>query len=113
MSQATIASCNGFAQAWGALLPMCWYQQILFDQAARGSPVHASAPAFAILTGMALGLFVLAWWRLSWLSLESQREVDAPLPQDDRGIAGTFIGEWSRVLADRGVFSLVIVAPVF
>ena len=27
-----------FPRAWGALLPLRWYQQILFDQAARGSP---------------------------------------------------------------------------
>ena len=26
---------------------------------------------------------------------------------------GAFVGEWRRVLADRGVFSLLIVAPVF
>jgi ABC-2 type transport system permease protein len=104
---------NAFAQFWGALLPIRWYQQILFDQAARGSPVHASALAFAILAGMALGLFVLAFWRLRRLSSEFQHEEEAPLPQDGRGIGGAFIGEWRRVLADRGVFSLVIVAPVF
>jgi ABC-2 type transport system permease protein len=108
-----VLAMNGFAQAWGALLPIRWYQQILFDQAARGSPVHASAPAFAILAGMALGLFVLAWWRLSRLPLKFQPEEDAPLPRDGRGVGGAFIGEWRRVLADRGVFSLMIVAPVF
>jgi len=69
--------------------------------------------AFAILAGMALGLFVLALWRLNRLSSEFQREEDAPLPLDGRGIAGAFVGEWRRVLADRGVFSLLIVAPVF
>ena len=31
----------------------------------------------------------------------------------EAGIVGAFIGEWRRVLADRGVFSLFIVAPVF
>src|SRR5947208_15719167 len=41
--------------------PLRWYQQILFDQAARGSPVHASSVPFAILAGMALGLFTLVW----------------------------------------------------
>ncbi len=87
-----VLAMNGFAKAWGALLPIRWYQLLLFDQAARGSPVHASAPAFAILAGMALGLFALAWWRLSRLSSELYREEDAPLPQDGpgRGIAGAF-----------------------
>jgi ABC-2 type transport system permease protein len=108
-----VIAMNAFAQFWGALLPIRWYQQILFDQAARGSPVHASALAFAILAGMALGLFVLAWWRFGRLSAEFQREEDAPLPRDGRGIGGAFIGEWRRVLADRGVFSLLIIAPVF
>src|SRR6516165_3128264 len=100
-----VLAMNGFAKAWGAALPIRWYQQILFDQAARGSPIHASAPAFAILAGMALGFFALAWWRLSRLLAELPSEEDVPLPQDGpgHGVAGAFIGEWRRVLADRGV----------
>jgi ABC-2 type transport system permease protein len=62
---------------------------------------------------MAIGLFVLAWWRLSRQSSEFQREEGTPLPRDGRSIPGAFIGEWRRVLADRGVFSLLIVARVF
>jgi len=108
-----VLAMNGFAKAWGALLPIRWYQLLLFDQAARGSPVRASAPAFAILAGMALTLFVLAWWQLSRLSPELQREEDVLLPRDGRGVAGAFIAEWRRVFADRGVFSLMIIAPVF
>jgi ABC-2 type transport system permease protein len=71
------------------------------------------ALAFTILAGMALGLFVLALWLLRRLSSEFLPEEEAPMPQDGRGIGGAFIGEWRRVLADRGVFSLLIVAPVF
>jgi ABC-2 type transport system permease protein len=108
-----VLAMNAFAQSWGALLPIRWYQQLLFDQAASGSPVRASAPAFAILAGMALGLFVLTLWRLNRLSSEFQREEDAPLPLDGCGIAGVFVGEWRRVLADRGVFSLLVVARFF
>jgi ABC-2 type transport system permease protein len=108
-----VLAMNGFAKAWGAMLPIRWYQQILFDQAARGSPVHASAPAVAILAAMAFSLFLLGWRLLSRLPSEARHAEDAPLPQYRRGIPGAFIGEWRRVLADRGVFSLMIVAPVF
>ena len=109
-----VLAMGAFARGWGALLPLRWYQQILSDQAARGSPVHASSVPFAILAGMALGLFALAWLRLRHLS-PKPREEEAPLPEDGPGpgLRGAFVGEWRRVLADRGVFSLLIIAPVF
>ncbi|MGO8916733.1 MAG: ABC transporter permease [Stellaceae bacterium] len=109
-----VLAMNAFARGWGALLPLRWYLQILSDQAARGSPVHASAVPFAILAGMAIGLFSLAWLRLRLLS-PGRREAESPLPQDEAGIGArsAFVGEWRRVLADRGVFSLLIIAPVF
>jgi ABC-2 type transport system permease protein len=101
-----------FARDWGALLPIRWYQQILFDQAARGSPVHESAVPFAILAGMALGLFALAWLRLLLLPPDPPGE-EAPVRRHSPGVGPAFIGEWRRVLADRGVFSILVVAPVF
>ena len=103
-----------FAQTWGALLPLRWYQQILFDQAARGSPVHTSAVPFAILAGMALGLFSLAWLCLRRPSPPREEE-EAASPHDGNhpGLGKAFVGEWRRVLADRPVFSLLIIAPVF
>jgi ABC-2 type transport system permease protein len=109
-----VLAMGAFPQAWGALLPLRWYQQILFDQAARGSPVHASALPFAILAGMALGLSTLAWLCLR-RSLPRREEKEALSSQDaDRsGLGHAFIGEWRRVLADRPVFSLLIIAPVF
>ena len=36
-----------FPRAWGAILPLRWYIQILFDQAARGAPLHQTAEPFA------------------------------------------------------------------
>jgi len=109
-----VLAMGAFPKAWGALLPLRWYQQILFDQAARGSPVHASSVPFAILAGMALGLFGLAWLRLRYLSAD-HREQEEPLPTDGPkpSVTRAFIGEWRRVLADRGVFSMLIIAPVF
>ncbi len=107
-----VLAMHAFPRGWGALLPLRWYLQILTDQAARGAPVHASALPFAILAGMAIGLFALTWLRLRLLS-PGHREAEPPLPQDGAGLRGSFAGEWRRVLADRGVFSLMIVAPVF
>jgi len=109
-----VLAMGAFPQAWGALLPLRWYQQILFDQAARGSPAHASSVPFAILAGMALGLFGLAWLRLRYLS-SPPAEREGPLPTDgpNPGAASAFVGEWRRVLADRSVFSMLMIAPVF
>jgi ABC-2 type transport system permease protein len=50
---------------------------------------------------------------LSRLPSEVQRAEETRLPPYRRGAPGAFIGEWRRVLADRGVFSLMIIAPVF
>jgi ABC-2 type transport system permease protein len=109
-----VLAMNGFARGWGAALPLRWYLQILSDQAARGSPVHASATPFAILAAMALGLFCLAWLRLRLMS-SGHRESEPPMVRDAPGVGlrAAFAGEWRRVLADRSVFSLLIIAPVF
>lgn len=37
-----VLAMNIFARAWGAILPLRWYIQILFDEAARGVPVADS-----------------------------------------------------------------------
>ena len=38
-----------FPRAWGAILPLRWYIQILFDQASRGAPLRQTAEPFAFL----------------------------------------------------------------
>ena len=54
-------------------------------------------------------------WRLRRLSRRIARRGrrpiadEAPIP----GIGRAFVGEWRRVLADRGVFSMLVIAPVF
>src|SRR5208337_2180969 len=58
-----VISMGWFAQSWGAMLPLRWYIQILFDQAARGAPVWDSLEPFLLLAGLALGFFGLAWLR--------------------------------------------------
>src|SRR5271169_843290 len=44
-----VLAMGGFARLWGALLPLRWYMQILFDQAVRGLPTSASVEPFMIL----------------------------------------------------------------
>jgi ABC-2 type transport system permease protein len=104
-----------FPRIWGSLLPLRWYIQILFDQAARGAPVHASSMPFAILAGMAILLFSLNWLRLRSLARRprtSGREAAAPSIRAGRGIGGAFGAEWHRVLADSSVFALFVLAPL-
>ena len=103
-----------FPRLWGQVLPLRWYLRILFDQAARGTPVHASAGPFAVLAAMALVFLALAWLRLRFLAgmpvaPHSQPSLAAPARG---GIAGAFAAEWRRVLCDRNVFSLMVVAPL-
>jgi ABC-2 type transport system permease protein len=110
-----ILAMNGFAHVWGALLPLRWYVQILFDQAVRGLPPSVSAEPFAILGGLAVTLFGLAWWRLAAIARASIRaEPEPPLPQiaPPRGIGGAMVGEICRVLNDRGTLSLIVLAPI-
>ncbi|MBV8650989.1 MAG: ABC transporter permease, partial [Alphaproteobacteria bacterium] len=105
-----------FPRVWGAILPLRWYIQILFDQAARGAPVHASSLPFMILAGMAILLFSLCWLRLRSLA---RRSTGTPRPEPEEapivagaGIGGAFAAEWRRVLADSSVFALFVVAPL-
>src|SRR5215467_6680607 len=59
-----IVGMNAFAQVWGAILPLRWYIEVLFGQAARGLPVQESAHAFAALAGLAVLYALLAVLRL-------------------------------------------------
>lgn len=102
-----------FAQAWGAALPLRWYLQILFDQAARGVPAALSAEPFAILAAMAIGLTGLAWLRLRQVAAAAgPMAPEAADPPPRAGLGGAFLDEWRRVLGDRSLVGLLILAPV-
>src|SRR5207237_8171850 len=99
-----VLAMDGFAEVWGALLPLRWYLQILIDQAARGSPTQASAFPFAVLPGMALGLFALAWWRLRRLPTGRPEQHEEPLPTNGPpGLRRALIAEWRALPADLSV----------
>lgn len=104
-----------FARAWGALLPLRWYIQILFDQAARGVPTADSAVPFLLLGMLAIIYFGLAWLRLRMVAgRATPDEVSEPKPGTPGrlGVVRAFVDEYRRVLGDRGVFSLIVLAPI-
>ncbi len=58
-----VLAMQDFPRAWGAILPLRWYIQILFDQATRGAALYFTAEPFAILCGITLVLASLVWLR--------------------------------------------------
>ncbi len=109
-----IAAMNGFAKVWGSFLPLRWYLQILFDQAARGVPASDTVGAFGVLSGLACLFFALAWVRLRSVAFAPKRAEAAAPPriQRGRGIAIAMGNEARRILADRSVFGLIVLAPL-
>ena len=107
---------NAFAQAWGAILPVRWYMAVLLGQAARGLPLSESARPFAALAALAVLYSLLALLRLRAIARSVTRSAPAPARQPRRtaphGIGGAFAAEWRRVLAIRGAFILLVVAPL-
>lgn len=105
---------SGFAKAWGAMLPLRWYLQVLFDQAARGSSSADSAGAFAWLSGLAVGFSALALWRLVALLRappRAQPELETP-PIASARPAAAFAVEAIRILKTPTAFGLIVLAPV-
>src|SRR5262249_58354106 len=81
-----------FAHGWGAMLPLRWYIQILFDQAARGAPVANSALPFAFLGGLAILYGGLAWWRLAALARRLRPPVAPPAAPPSSAAAPAHFG---------------------
>jgi ABC-2 type transport system permease protein len=106
---------NAFASVWGAILPLRWYMAVLLGQAARGLPLSDSAPAFAALAALAALYTLLAFLRLRSIAKSTVPAIAAsPLPPTapPRGAGGAFVAEWRRVLALRGAFILLVLAPL-
>ena len=111
-----ILGMNAFAEIWGALLPLRWYMAVLLGQAARGLPLHDSARPFAALAALAVIYAVFAFLRLRAIARRTRRATALPepaaAPAAPRGIGGAFAAEWRRVLALRGAFILLFIAPL-
>ena len=106
---------NAFASAWGANMPLRWYMAVLLGQAARGLPITDSAPAFAVLAGLAALFSLLAFLRLGSLAKHAApatAESQLPPAAPPRSLGEAFVAEWRRVLAIRGAFIVLFVAPL-
>jgi len=107
---------NAFSQAWGAILPIRWYMEVLLDQAARGLPLAESARPFTALAAIATIYSLLAMLRLRSIARPGLSAAPAPAPlpaaATPRGIGGAFVAEWRRVLALPGAFILLVMAPL-
>jgi len=105
---------DGFARFWGSLLPLRWYVQILFDQAARGIPPRDSLYAFGMLGLLAVVLFGFAALGTRRLFRRGMPAIEAvpAAPAAPRGVVGAFTGEYLRVLRDKGAFGLIIMGPL-
>jgi ABC-2 type transport system permease protein len=103
-----------FAQSWGSLLPLRWYIQILFDQAARGVPPTDSIRPFINLAALAVAFFALALLRLR--SIAKKPAPAVPPPAQERpvrpGIVSAFVSEYGRALGNRGALGLFVLAPL-
>ena len=109
-----VLAMGGFARVWGDALPLRWYIQILFDQAARGVPAHESVLPFMALAALAAAYFGFAWLRLTVIvrSPDKVPRAEAPPEAAPSGIVGAFATEYKRVLHDSAVFGLIVLAPI-
>jgi ABC-2 type transport system permease protein len=111
-----ILGMNAFAHVWSTILPLRWYMAVLLGQGARGLPVQDSAAPFAMLAGLAVVYALLAIYRWRAIATSMVRlppaQVQPPAPPAARGIAGTFVAEWRRVLTTRAAFSLLVLGPL-
>jgi ABC-2 type transport system permease protein len=104
---------NAFSLFWGAILPIRWYMAVLLGQAARGLPLHDSAPSFAALAALAAIYSLLALLRLRAIARSAPRAAPEPAAVvAARGIGGAFVAEWRRVLALPGAFALLVLGPL-
>ena len=109
-----VVAMSGFAKAWGSILPLRWYLQILVDQAARGLPASDSVRPFLILAGLACLFFALAWARLRAIADTPPKPEETPALRlrYGRGVAVAMGNEVQRILGDRGVLGLIVLAPI-
>jgi ABC-2 type transport system permease protein len=77
-------------------------------------PTSDSVQPFVVLGGLACLYFFLAWLRLRAIADAPNRRPAASVPpiQFGRGVAVAMRNEAARILADRSVFSMLVLAPI-
>ncbi|MEK1889794.1 MAG: ABC transporter permease [Phyllobacterium sp.] len=110
-----VLAMGAFGRFWGSLLPLRWYIQILFDQAARGVPARDSVEPFMHLGTLAIIFFALALLFLARLirnPLALKQETVKAEPSPRPGIVAAFQAEYGRILRDKGAFGLIVLGPI-
>ncbi|MES0099861.1 ABC transporter permease [Mesorhizobium sp. M0019] len=111
-----VLAMNTFSRAWGAMLPLRWYIQILFDQAARGVSAADSAEPFMMLGGLAVIYFNLTWLTLRFVARHPRpKPVESPEQYRSEGRIGivrAFTDEYGRIIRNRMAFGLIVMAPI-
>jgi ABC-2 type transport system permease protein len=109
-----VVAMAAFPQIWGSILPLRWYLQILFDQAARGLPASDSIKPFMMLAGLACLYFALALARLRAIAYTAPKREETPVIRlrYGRGVAIAMGNEVHRILGDRGVLGMIVLAPL-
>lgn len=111
-----VLAMNSFAEIWGDLLPLRWYIQILFDQAARGISVEDSFHPFLCLAGLTTAYSTLALLRLRTVARSPVMAVRETPPAGTTlghiGVVRGFQNELARVFRDVGAFGLIILGPI-
>ena len=81
----------------------------------RGLPASSSVEPFIILGALAAVFFGLSWLRLGAIARTATRRSPEPAPAPafaGVGMGDAMFAEMRRVLNDRGVFGLIVMAPV-
>ncbi|CAH2405779.1 ABC transporter [Mesorhizobium escarrei] len=109
-----IIAMNTFSVAWGTIMPLRWYMEVLLGQAARGLPVQESARPFALLAGLAVAYGLSALLRLRSIARGISKEAPEPAPPAaaPRTVGEVFLAEWRRMLGMRGAFAALVMAPL-
>ena len=103
-----------FPQAWGSILPLRWYLQILFDQAARGVPTSIRQAVPHSCRALPASISSSPGLRLRAIANAPPKREPGLLMRlrYGRRVAIAMGNEVQRILGDRSVLGLIVLAPL-